>query len=241
MAGTSLADWLRTLDDETLSALLRARPDLATPPPADTAVLATRAGTRASLARAAEELDAGTLAVLDALVLAGADMIGVPPADLHRLLGPDVRRAQADQAIGRLLALAIAWPPADGFLAVPPAAREATGPYPAGLGNPAPDLDDVDELLAALGEPERRLLGTLAAGPPIGRTREAADPLPYNESDRTPVQRLLGLGLLTRRDNETVELPRQVGIALRGARPLGHVRLTPPVPATVEHRPDTAD
>jgi len=68
MAGTSLADWLRTLDDETLSALLRARPDLATPPPADTTVLATRAGTRASLTRAAEELDAGTLAVLDALV-----------------------------------------------------------------------------------------------------------------------------------------------------------------------------
>jgi hypothetical protein len=243
MAGTSLADWLRTLGDETLSALLRARPDLATPPPADTTVLATRAGTRASLARAAEELDAGTLAVLDALVLADADMIGVSPADVYRMLGPDVSRAQADQAIGRLLALAIAWPPADGFLVVPPGARDATGPYPAGLGNPVPDLDDVDvdELLAGLGEQERRLLGTLAAGPPIGRTREAAEPLPANESDRTPVQRMLGLGLLARRDSETVELPRQVGMALRGARPLGHVRLAPPVPATVEHRPDTAD
>ncbi|HEX4721257.1 MAG TPA: helicase-associated domain-containing protein [Pseudonocardiaceae bacterium] len=243
MSGTSLADWLRSLDDEQLSALLRARPDLATPPPSDTGVLATRAATRASVARAAEELNAGTLAVLDALVLADADVGGVPVAEIHRMLGPDVSPVQADRAIDVLRRLAIAWPSAAGLLAVPQAAREATGPYPAGLGNPSHELDglDVAALVAGLGEPERRLVGTLAAGPPIGRTRSLADALPAASAERTPVQKLLAAGLLVRRDNETVELPRQVGLVLRGARPLGQVRPLPPVPATVDHRVDIAD
>ena len=77
-----MAEWLRTQDDAPLSALLRARPDLATPPPADTSVLATRAATRASVARACEDLDSFTLAVLDALVVAGADTTPVPAAEL---------------------------------------------------------------------------------------------------------------------------------------------------------------
>jgi len=54
---TPLVDWLRAQDDETLADLLRLRPDLAVPPPADLTVLATRAGIRASVHRACDELD----------------------------------------------------------------------------------------------------------------------------------------------------------------------------------------
>jgi hypothetical protein len=46
----TLTEWLRAHDDPSLVDLLRARPDLATPPPADAAVLAARAGARASVA-----------------------------------------------------------------------------------------------------------------------------------------------------------------------------------------------
>src|SRR3954447_7710580 len=60
----TLIDWLRAQDDQMLAGLLVARPDLATPAPPDTAVLAARAATRASVTRAAEGLDTFTLAVL---------------------------------------------------------------------------------------------------------------------------------------------------------------------------------
>jgi hypothetical protein len=67
---TPLVDWLRAQDDDTLADLLRLRPDLAVPPPADLTVLATRAGIRASVHRACDDLDTVTLAVLEALVVA---------------------------------------------------------------------------------------------------------------------------------------------------------------------------
>ncbi|OLR90277.1 helicase-associated domain-containing protein [Actinokineospora bangkokensis] len=213
MSGTTLTDWLRSRDDEALAAVLRARPDLATPRPADTAVLATRATTRASVARAAEGLDTFTLAVLDALLAAGADQAPVPVADLTARLG--ATPAQVAAAVERMRSLALAWGP-DDAVALPPAAREAAGPA-AALGRPKPDLDGVDVpgLLAGLPEDERKVLDALAGSRPVGRTRDAAEVLPL-ERARTPIQRLLARGLLTRVDAETVELPAQVGAALRG-------------------------
>ena len=67
---TPLVDWLRAQDDDTLADLLRLRPDLAVPPPADLTVLATRAGIRASVHRACDDLDTIALHVLEALVVA---------------------------------------------------------------------------------------------------------------------------------------------------------------------------
>jgi hypothetical protein len=51
----------------------------------------------------------------------------------------------------------------------------------------------------------------------------------------------LAKGLLLRVDNETVELPRQVGLALRGDRPLGALRLTPPTLDVSDRGADTVD
>ncbi|WP_300018182.1 helicase-associated domain-containing protein [Pseudonocardia sp.] len=220
---TPLVDWLRAQDDDTLAELLALRPDLAVPPPADVTVLATRAAVRASVHRACDDLDTVTLAVLEALVVADADTAPVPRTEVARLLGPDLPAPVLGAALDALRARAVAWG-TDGELAVVPAARDVVPRHPGGLGRTssgAAASSALPEMLAVLDPDERRVLDALAAGPPIGRSRAGADP-------HSPVGRLLTRGLLVRVDPDTVELPRQVGLALRGDRPLGAVAVSPP-------------
>ncbi|NNH55010.1 hypothetical protein HLB15_22580, partial [Promicromonospora citrea] len=62
------ADDLRQRSDAALAALLRARPDLATPSPSTLRSLAARASSRSSLERALARADALTLRVLEAVL-----------------------------------------------------------------------------------------------------------------------------------------------------------------------------
>ncbi|MEC3978559.1 helicase-associated domain-containing protein [Amycolatopsis sp. H20-H5] len=236
MPATSLSDWLRAESDDALAALLRSRRDLSTPPPSDTTVLATRAGTPGSVARACEDLDTFTLAVLDALLLAGADTAPVDVAEVTKLVETEVT-----DALARLRARALAWGDEDA-LRVPPAARDALGPFPAGLGASSAELADADiaAKLAEIGEDERGLLATLAAGPPIGRTRDAGAEVPL-ELAETAVQRLLARELLLRRDDQTVELPRELGIALRGGTVFAPGSLQEPKLPVHPHKPSSVD
>jgi hypothetical protein len=238
--GPTLIDWLRAQDDHTLAALLVARPDLATPAPPDATVLAARAATRASVTRAAEGLDTFTLAVLDALVVAEADKAPVTVSRVLGTVGPDASEPRVRDALDVLVRLALAWGTDE--IAVVPAAREAGGMFPAGLGRSSPALDGVDvpALLAGLQEAERRMLNTLAHGSPLGRTKDAGVVVPLDQA-RTPVQRLLAMDLLLRRDAETVELPRQVALAIRGDSPLGTVKLDEPVLHTKQQKSATVD
>ncbi|WP_399087121.1 helicase-associated domain-containing protein [Streptomyces sp. BBFR2] len=66
----TLAEELRTRTDDGLVDLLRTRPDLLNPVPGDVTQLATRAGTRASVARAVERLDRFALQTAEALAVA---------------------------------------------------------------------------------------------------------------------------------------------------------------------------
>ncbi len=232
---TPLVDWLRAQDDATLAELLALRPDLAVPPPADLTVLAARAAVRASVHRACDDLDTVTLAVLEALVVAGADSAPVPRAEVARLLGPDVPDAVPERALDALRARAIVW--GDAELSAVPAARDVVPRHPGGLGRPATGpagSSALPELLAAVEPDERKVLDALAAGPPLGRSRAGDDP-------RSAVGRLLAKGLLLRVDAETVELPRQVGLALRGDRPLGPLAVTPPDVAARARGADVVD
>ncbi|PSL53991.1 XPB/Ssl2-like helicase family protein [Saccharothrix carnea] len=220
MSGTTLAEWLRAQDDSALVALLRARPDLATPPPADTTVLATRIGSRASVARACEDLDTLTLTVLEALLVLDADLAPVRRSAVQELFGA----TDIGPALDRLRARALLWG-GDHALSTPPATRDAVNPFPCGLGRSLPRLADAD--LTSLDPDEHRVLQTLAAGPPVGQTKDAAHVVSLANA-KTPIQKLLARGLLVRRDAQTVELPREIGLKVRGDRPLGAIQTTEP-------------
>lgn len=148
----SLADQLRSWPDAELVALLEARPDLATPAPQDSAQLASRASTRASVLRALESLTRLELVVLDAVVALG----GRTPRDplLAAVHGaPD----RVDAAMRQLRRLALLWG-SEEDLRVVSAVTETLGTTVSGLGPPLEQLlasygpDRVARLLIDLGE-----------------------------------------------------------------------------------------
>lgn len=216
----ALARWLGARSDSELAELLRLRPDLAVPPPADPAVLAFRAEQRASVLRAADDLTVLELTLVGLLVQEGAATSGVPRERLTDAVAGRASARAVDRALAVLRARALVWGRTE--LRVAAAAREAAARI-----DPATTTltaDGIDDALAHLTDAERRLIDTLATSSPIGRTRDAA---PGTPSER-PVQRLLSLGLLAWIDDETVELPHQVGQALRGETITDPTALSPP-------------
>jgi len=102
------------------------------------------------------------------------------------------------------------------------------------------DADRLAELLTGCGEAERAVLGQLASGPPLGTVRDALRPVAAADAD-SPVRRLLAHGLLVAIGPDTVELPREVGLALRADSPLGPARVVPPPLDTVDRGVAVAD
>lgn len=266
----SLTEWLRSRSDGDLAELLRRRPDLALPTPADLSTLASRLSVRTSVQRAVDTLNAFELRILEALVLASRPDAAVAIADTADLLGA-VDATDLDHGLAQLLALTLVWGPPDQLHLVG-SVRESLGSYPAGLGRPArlllrqvadvhlvpvlrslgiaptaqPRAGDavaavladparVAELIASAEPAEREVLDRLAAGPPVGvvRAPRPGDPTP-------PVYGLLMRGLLFPVDAQTVELPREVGVALRPS-PLGRLEPRPPAVSVVEREPAELD
>ncbi|MEO6512934.1 MAG: helicase C-terminal domain-containing protein [Nocardioides sp.] len=231
----TLADQLRSWPDERLVALLRARPDLATPAPQDSSQLASRAATRSSIHRALDGLDRLELSVLDALLVAGqttsAGIVSIVHAD----------EARAATALQRLLDLALAWEAPGGIRALSGVADAMRGMpgLVSGLRpsspEPAPPAR-VAELLAELSPAATALVRHVDAHGGEGTTGSARRTVSPDQA-RSPAEELISRRLLVPREGDTVVLPGEVGLALRGGRTTTEPVDDVPGPATTERDP----
>jgi hypothetical protein len=239
----TLADHLRSLPDDELAALLAARPDLGLPVPGDFSAMANRAQSRLSVTRALEGLDQFSLEILDALRLIDGSG-GEPTIErLSELVDGQASSEQLVRAVDTLRHKALVYGPG---LRLVDAVEECCSAYPANLGRPAADLDaaagalagDPVALRAAVDnapEPARAVLDRLAAGPPIGTVANAR-----LTTDDTPVRWLISRHLLVPIDDDTVELPREIGLLLR-RHPLGELHPEPPANDVPRQDPAKAD
>lgn len=247
MAPRTLADQLRGWSDQQLAALLDARADLATPAPQDSAQLASRASTRASVLRVLDRLDTLELTVLDAMVsLGGRSSLARAVEVVHA--SPD----RVAAAVAHLRALAMLWGE-DDDLRVVSAVVETLGTTVSRLGPPLEQLvtgygpDRLASLMADLGERSsgdraadvRRMAAVLGAPQRVHELLADCDPAaqamvrhldstgatgatetaPVSIADAvTPVEQLVARGLLLPVDRRHVAVPREVGLALRGGR-----------------------
>jgi hypothetical protein len=250
---TTFADQLRSLTDEALGALVRLRPDLVVPVPADVSALAVRAQSRGSVARCLDGLDEFTLQILDAARLSRAADSALTSVDAILALAGGTAADDVRVAIDRLRVRFLLHGSEDA-LHIAGAVDEVTSPYPAGLGRPADFLDPQAAALCAdraklrrtvLSAPPgaRAVLDRLAAGPPIGalNLQTVAEPVRWLVDNHILVP-ISEAGRAPRADGELVELPREVGILLRrDTGPLGILRPFPPLPEGSSRDPKSVD
>jgi hypothetical protein len=135
--GAGLTEWLRGRTDDTLRAVLRDRPELITPVPADMATLASRASTPGAVARVLDTLDTFTLTVVEMLLVLPSPVTYDELAHGLAGAGGDVSGSGLREAVDRLRDLLLVWGDDDALWPVPSLRDVVT--HPVGLGPPAAD------------------------------------------------------------------------------------------------------
>ena len=195
----SYADYLRGLDDAALISMFSHRPDLVTPVPPDMASLAVRASSAPSLARAVDALNKWQLQVLEVCAI-----LTEPFSE------KDVTALTEKSALFILPGLierGLLYADKDG-LRTPTTLKEVLGNEIAGLGPASMSklkLKKLDEVPA----PSKKVLDAMVWGPPRGSITDIKKP-------SVGVAWLLEEGFLIPFNQQTVVLPREVAIYLRG-------------------------
>ncbi len=195
----SYADYLRALDDAALISMFNHRPDLVTPVPPDMASLAVRASSAPSLARAVDALNKWQLQVLE--------VCAILPEPFSEKDVTALTEKSALFVIPGLVERGLLYTDKDG-LRTPTTLKEVLGNEIAGLGPASMSklkLKKLDEVPA----PSKKVLDAMVWGPPRGSIADVKKP-------SVGVQWLLEEGFLIPFNQQTVVLPREVAIYLRG-------------------------
>ncbi len=195
----SYADYLRALDDAALISMFSHRPDLVTPVPPDMASLAVRASSAPSLARAVDALNKWQLQVLEVCAI-------LPEPFTEKELTALTEKS-ALFTIPGLVERGLLYSDKDG-LRTPTPLKEVLGSEIAGLGPASMSklkLKKLDDAPAAA----KKVLDAMVWGPPRGAIADIKKP-------SAGVQWLLEDGFLIPFNQQTVVLPREVAIYLRG-------------------------
>ncbi len=195
----SYTDYLRALDDAALISMFNHRPDLVTPVPPDMASLAVRASSAPSLARAVDALNKWQLQVLE--------VCAILPEPFSEKDVAALTEKSALFVIPGLIERGLLYTDKDG-LRTPTTLKEVLGNEIAGLGPASMSklkLKKLDEVPA----PSKKVLDAMVWGPPRGAIADIKKP-------SVGVQWLLEEGFLIPFNQQTVVLPREVAIYLRG-------------------------
>jgi hypothetical protein len=207
----SYAQYLRSLDDLSLTALFQLRPELISPVPADIANLALRASSVPSLVRAVDSLNKWQLQLLEA-----AAVLEEPFTEKELLAITD---KSGKFALPALIERALIYDGGDGFR-LPGNLREVLGAEIAGLGPLSTKKLNLKELADAPAA-SMKVLDAMVWGPPRGSVTDIKKPNPG-------VAWLLERGFLSPINQQSVVLHREVAIALRGKKIHKELALTPP-------------
>ena len=195
----SYADYLRALDDAALISMFTHRPDLVTPVPPDVASLAVRASSAPSLARAVDALNKWQLQILEVCAILDEPFTEKEVTALTE--------KSALFILPGLIERGLLYVDKDG-MRTPTNLKEVLGNEIAGLG-PASmaklKLKKLDEAPAAA----KKVLEAMVWGPPRGTISDIKKP-------SVGVAWLLEEGFLVPFNQQTVVLPREVAIYLRG-------------------------
>ena len=201
MSANSFAQELRDRDDSAIVELFELRPDLISPVPSDLSSLAARANSAPSLIRALEGLNKLQHEILT------ATCVLEEPFSKSELAA--VTDKSAAQILDQLWTRALVYKDGTKFR-LPGNMRNLIGDEPAGLGPQSPKKIDF-KALKDLPEDSKLILDRLTWGPPRGQIASVKNP-------GKAITWLLEKNYLEVMDSQTVVLPREVGIHLRGGK-----------------------
>jgi len=198
---SSFADSLRSRSDEEFARLFSTRPDLLSPVPGDISALAARASSMPSLMRARDSLNKFQFDILTA-----ACSLKDPFTALELLRITD---KAAKPVINHLQERGLIYADGEKFR-IPSNVRTLIGEHPAGLGPHSLIKLDFD-LLESAPKGAIELLNKMVWGPPRGQVTDV-------RKANATIKWLLENGFLVAFDSQTLYLPREVGMHLRGGK-----------------------